>query len=116
MQVLKKFPSDKINGAKNDFFFRELILIAVLLLICDSHISGSTKFVSLKLSVEFSIFDSVSFLLKFIFSFNKMHGLLKRHNSFQNYNNRKTTHNFTPRPLISTDSQTSVATKSVKIQ
>ena len=34
----------------------------------------------------FSIFDSISFLLKFIFLFNKMHGLFdfKRHNSFQN--------------------------------
>ena len=37
--------------------------------------SWSTKFVSLKLCVEFSIFDSVSFLLKFIFLFNKMHRL-----------------------------------------
>ena len=25
---------------------------------------------------------------------------LKRHNSFQNYNNRKVTHSFAPRPLI----------------
>ena len=25
---------------------------------------------------------------------------LKRHNSFQNYNNRKSTHSFAPRPLI----------------
>ena len=25
---------------------------------------------------------------------------LKRHNSFQNYNNRKATHSFAPRPLI----------------
>ena len=43
------------------------------------------------------------FLLKFIFFFNKIHGLaitLKRHNSFQNYNNRKATHSFSPRFLI----------------
>ena len=34
---------------------------------------------------------------------------LKRHNSFQNENNRKATHSFAPRPLI-------VATRSLKIQ
>ena len=28
-----------------------------------------------------------------------MHGLLNRHNSFQNDNNRKATHSFAPRPL-----------------
>ena len=43
------------------FFFRELQLITVLLLICDSYTSWSTKFVSLKLCVGFSIFDSVRF-------------------------------------------------------
>ena len=37
--------------------------------------SWSTRFVSLKLYVGISIFESVSFLLKFIFLFNKMHGL-----------------------------------------
>ena len=49
------------------------------------------------------IFDSVSFLLKFIFLFNKMHGLFdfKTSNSFQNENNKKATHIFAPRPLIS---------------
>ena len=57
------------------FFFCELQLIPVLLLICDSFMSWSTRFVSLKLCVGFSVFDSVSFLLKFIFLFNKMHGL-----------------------------------------
>ena len=41
-QMLKKFPLDKINGTKN---------------------------VSLKVCVEFFIFESVSFLLKFIFFF-----------------------------------------------
>ena len=67
MQMLKNFNSDKINGT---FFFRELQLITVLLLICDSYMSWSTRFVSLKLCVGFSIFDSVSFLLKFIILFN----------------------------------------------
>ena len=38
--MLKKFPTDKINGTKNAFFFlRELQLIAVLLLIYDSYMS-----------------------------------------------------------------------------
>ena len=74
-QILKKFPSDKINGTKNAFFFfHKLQFITVLLLICDSYMNWSTRFVSLKLCVGFSIFDSVSFLLKFIFLFNKMHG------------------------------------------
>ena len=65
--MLKKFSFDKINSTKNAlfflfsfsfFFFLKLLLITVLLLICDS------------LCDFFSIFDSVSFLLKFIFLFN----------------------------------------------
>ena len=40
------------------FFFRELQLITVLLLICDSYMSWSPRFVSLKICVEFSIFWS----------------------------------------------------------
>ena len=36
--MLKKFPSGKIKDTKNaPFFFRELQLITVLLLICDSY-------------------------------------------------------------------------------
>ena len=68
------------------FFFHELQLITVLLLICDSYMSSSTRFVSPKLCVGFSIFNSVSFLLKFYFCLTKcMHSLtLNRHNSFQN--------------------------------
>ena len=40
-RMLKKFPSDKINGTKiiSSFFFRELQLITALLLICDSYMS-----------------------------------------------------------------------------
>ena len=47
----------------------------------------------LKLCVGFSVSGSASFLLNFIFLFNKKHGLLtlKRRNSFQNKKN--------PRPL-----------------
>ena len=62
---------DKINGTKNPFF---LSRAPTLLLLCDSYISWSTMFVSLKLCLEFPIFDYVSFL-RFVFLFNKMHGL-----------------------------------------
>ena len=74
-QMLKNIPFGKINSTKMpSFFFRGLQLITVLLLIYDSYISSSTRFVSLKLGVGFYIFDSVSFL-KSIFLSNKMHGL-----------------------------------------
>ena len=36
--MFKKFPSDKINGT-NDALFRELQLITVLYLSCDSYMS-----------------------------------------------------------------------------
>ena len=49
--------------------------------------------------MEFPIFDSLSFLLEFMFLFNKKDGVLV-YNSFQNENNRKTTHGFAPRSLI----------------
>ena len=74
--MLEKLPSDKINGTKNAlFFYRELQLIAVLLLIWDCYMSWSTRFISVKLCVGFSIFDSVSISLKFILLFNKIRGL-----------------------------------------
>ena len=88
-QMLKKIPSDKIDGTKNALFvFPKLQLIIVLLLICYSYMNWSTWFVSLKLCVRPSIFDSVPFLLKITFLLNKMYGLfvfksLKRHHSFQ---------------------------------
>ena len=87
----------------HSFFFRELQLITVLLLICNSYISWTTKFISLTLCVGFSILDSVSFLLNFIFCSTKSTNSLNlnRHNSFQNKNNTKATHSFAPRPLIS---------------
>ena len=97
--MLRNFSSDKINCAKMlSFFFCELQLIIVLLLICDFSMSWSTRFVSLKLCVGFSIFDSVSFLLKFIFLFNKKKW--KRQNSIKNQNNRKATQIFALRLLI----------------
>ena len=83
----------------SSFFFHELQFIAILFLIRDSYMSWSTRFVSLKLCVGFSIFNSVSFLLKFLFFFKKMHGLLD--NSFQYQNNRKATDSFAPRSLAS---------------
>ena len=57
------------------FFLRELQLITDLLLIRDSYMSWSTRLISLKEYVGFSISDSASFLLKFIFLFKKKHGL-----------------------------------------
>ena len=50
----------------------------------------------------FSVFDSASLILTFIFLFNKKHDswTLKRHNSFQDQNNRKVSHSFTVRLLI----------------
>ena len=52
------------------FFFWELQLITVLYLIWDSYMSWSRILASLKAYGEFSIFDSISFLLKFTFLFN----------------------------------------------
>ena len=54
-------------------FFCELQLITVLLSICDSYMSWSARSISLKGWVGFFIFDSFSFLLKFIFVLNKKH-------------------------------------------
>ena len=56
------------------FFFRELQLITVLILICDSYMRWSTKFVALKLCVPFSI--PFRFFMDYL--------TLKRHNSFEN--------------------------------
>ena len=92
------------------FFFRELHLIKVLLIIRDSYMSWSKRFTFLKLCVGFSIFVSVSFLSRFTF-FVKIFLLVfcycswdsltsKHHNSFLNKNNRIATHSFASRPLI----------------
>ena len=75
--MLKKFPLDKIyfRKKKHSFFFCELRLITALLLILNFYASWSTRFVSPKLCIGFSIFDSASFLLNvnFIFLFIKKH-------------------------------------------
>ena len=103
--MLQKIPSNKKKTVQKMpcFFFPELQLITVFILICNSHVSWSTRFLSLKLCVGFSIFDSVSFLLKLIYfcSIKCMNSLtLKCHNSFQNENKIKATHSFGPRTLI----------------
>ena len=69
-QIFEKLSLDKINGTKNTLIF---------LLQAPNHHSFTfnlwfSRFVSLKLCMGFSIFNSVSFLLKFIFLLNKMHG------------------------------------------
>ena len=84
------------------FSFHELQLITVLHLIWDSDMSWSTRLVSLKLYVEFFIFDSVSFLLNFQFFFNKMHRLFdfKTSQFISKLKNRKATQSFASRTLI----------------
>ena len=69
-QILKQFPSEKINGAKNAPFFLSRAPTHHSWFL---HGLGSTRFVSLKLCVGYSIFDSVPFLLKFIHLLNNMH-------------------------------------------
>ena len=85
--MFKKNPSDKTNGTKNALFFlsraptHHSFTFNFRFLIELKH-----KVRPLKLYVGVSIFDSVPFLLKFIFcSIKCMDSLtLKRHNSFQN--------------------------------
>ena len=111
---------DKVSVTKNALF--SFYFIKVLFLIRDSYMSWNLRFVSLKVWVGFSIFNSVLFLLKSIFLFNKkawtlwlqevitlqthyVHSTLKTRvvfvgYSFQNYNKGKATHTFGPRPLI----------------
>ena len=85
------------------FFFLSWAPTHHIFLIRNSYTSWRTWFISLKTFVGFSIFDSVLFLSKFTYfcwtkSLDPL--TLKHHNSFQNKNNRKTTHMFAPRPLI----------------
>ena len=57
-------------------FFREHQPMTVLILLYDSYMSWwSTRFISLKVYVEFSILDFISFLLEFMILLNKKHGL-----------------------------------------
>ena len=74
--MLEKNPSDKMNVTNNTVFLLSLApkLIIVLLLICDSYMSWSARFISLKVSVGCSVFDSATFLLKFIFLIKEKYG------------------------------------------
>ena len=76
-QMFKKFPSGKINNTKNELFFllRAPNYQAFTFNSPFSYKLWSTSFVSLKVGMGFSILDSVSFLLEFIFLLNKKHGL-----------------------------------------
>ena len=76
-QIFKKnsFGQNQRNKKCPLFFFHELQLITTLLLIRDFYMSWNARFLYLKLCGGFFIFNFVSFLLKFIFSFMKMHGL-----------------------------------------
>ena len=70
--MLKKIPSDKIDGTKNAVFFISRAPI-------HHSLTFSLRFLyeqkHQKLCVGFSIFESVSLLLMFMFLFNKTHGL-----------------------------------------
>ena len=82
------------------FFFREIKLITVLLLLCDSYMSWSTRLVSIKLMWDFPFLIPFSSSLYFCSSKCMDSLTLERHNSFQNENNIKATHSFTSRPRI----------------
>ena len=93
--MLKKCPSDKINVAKYALFFLSRAL---------SHHKFTFNLQFLyELKHKFHLSKTVCGIFYFLFRlvFIKVYSLtLKRHNSFQNKNNRKATHNFAPRPLI----------------
>ena len=74
-------------------FLRELQFITVSLFICNSCISWSTRFVSLKLRVRFSIFDSVLFYQSLYFCSAKFMDSLT-------LNVIKASHSYALRPLI----------------
>ena len=97
-QMLKNFLRTKKKTLQkmHYFFFRELQLIPVLLLIHNSYTSRSTRFISLKLCGIFHF----RFRLYFCSAKSTDSLTLKRHNSFQNKNKRKAIHSFAPRPLI----------------
>ena len=97
IQMWKKFPLDKINFTKNALFFLSRAPTHHSFTF-NSRFSYELKHnahLSKKVSVGFFIFNSLSFLLWL--SINSL--TLKRHSSFQNYNNNKAMHSFAPRPL-----------------
>ena len=63
--MLKKFPSDEINGTKHaTFFFWETKLNTVLLSICDSHMSWSRR---IKDRLSKTVGEVFQFRFRFIF-------------------------------------------------
>ena len=81
--MLKKLLSDKVNFTKNLLFFQTRHNFTFNL----RFLYELKHRVHLSKSVGFSIFDSVSFLLKFTFILQQKsvdYVTLKRHNSFQN--------------------------------
>ena len=74
--MIKKLSSDNVNGAKiPSFFFREFKLITVLLLLCDSYMSWSTRFVSLRSVHGIFQFRFCFVLIKVYIFVQKIHGL-----------------------------------------
>ena len=100
-QMLKIFPSDKINITKMHFFsFLSSKLITVLLLICNSYTDWSFH-LSKTLCGIFHFRFLFVFIKLYIFFHQKARTLtLKRHNSFHHKSNGKATHSFVPRLLI----------------
>ena len=93
-QITNKFPLDKINGTKMTSFF---FVKSKSSQFCfwDSYISWSARW------VFHSRFDFASIKVCIFVNQNAWTLLnVQRHNSFQNLNNRKTTHSFAPRTLI----------------
>ena len=81
------------------FFFRNLQ--PCFILIYYSYTSWSTRFITVKVCEWFSIFNSVLFLLNFIFLFNKSHELCDFNVIFFfQVKIRKATYSFGPRLLI----------------
>ena len=80
--MLKKFPSDKINVTKNALFFLSRAA---------THHSFTFN---LRFLYELKHKVRLSKTVSWIFHFRSL--TLKRHNSFQNQNNRKVTHSFAP--------------------
>ena len=82
--MLKKFPSDKINGTKNALFsFASSNHHSFTFNLRVLYELKHKRFVSLKQCVGFSIFDSVSFLLKFIRGFtHENYGMLQWRTSY----------------------------------
>ena len=100
--MLKLFPSDKVNGTKiPSFFYCKLQLITFNLWFLHE----------LRHKISLSTIACGIFHFRFCFVFISLYFCstkcmdpltLKRHNSFQNYNNTKAIHSFAPRTLVFT--------------